>query len=109
MYENSITTANRNGANHTNTIGGGVKVQASTMSLNQGSILLSDSSTDLAIFGDGWFGVANDTSTYYTRAGNFVFDENNDLMTTDGMYVLGTMADNIQGDVLTKQISVANC
>jgi len=108
LYENSITTANRNGANHTNTIGGGVKVQASTMSLNQGSLILSDKSTDLAIFGDGWFGVQNsikDAPPLYTRNGSFSFDVNGDLVTDDGHYVLGTYGGNINDKKLSEQLA----
>jgi len=106
LYEKAITTTS--GAGHTNTIGGGVRVQASTMSLNQGSILLSDSSTDLAIFGDGWFGVQNsiiDAPPLYTRNGSFTFDKNGDLVTDDGHYVLGTYGGNINDKKLSEQLA----
>jgi flagellar hook protein FlgE len=86
-------------------VGVGSRVQASTMDLNSGSLMLSERSTDLAIWGDGWFGIAGNGETLYTRAGNFSFDENNDLVTPEGYYVLGTMANNIQGEVLTEVIT----
>jgi len=86
-------------------VGLGTRVNANAFSLENGSIQITDKSTDLAIDGDGWFGVAKDNIVYYTRAGDFVFDENNDLITTDGMYVLGTMADNINGNTLIKEVN----
>ncbi len=77
------------------TIGVGTRVQASSMDTHNGNIALSDKSTDLAIYDDGWFGIAGGGNTHYTRAGNFTFDENSDLVTPDGFYVLGTMGGNI--------------
>jgi len=76
------------------------------MDLNQGSLLLSDQSTDMAIDGDGWFGVTGNKDVFYTRAGNFTFDANNDLVTAeDGFFVLGTRGNNIENGVLTKTIT----
>jgi flagellar hook protein FlgE len=106
LYEKAITTTS--GAGHTNTIGGGVRVQSSTMSQNQGSLLSSESSTDLAIFGDGWFGVQNSIKgapPLYTRNGSFSFDKNGDLVTDDGHYVLGTNGGNINDKKLLEQLS----
>ena len=77
------------------TIGAGVKLQASTIDLSQGSFALSDISTDMAIEGDGWFGVIGESNPLYTRAGDFTFDQNSNLVTPDGHYVLGSMSDNI--------------
>jgi len=79
-------------------------MQASTMIRDQGVIQISDQSTDLAIVGNGWFGISggDNADTMYTRAGNFTFDVDSDLVTPDGHYVLGTMGGNISDDgVLT--------
>jgi flagellar hook protein FlgE len=71
----------------------------------KGSPILSDKSTDLALFGDGWFGIEGNGQTMYTRDGNFTFDKNDDLVTQDGFYVLGSMGGNISADnVLTSQL-----
>jgi flagellar hook protein FlgE len=107
IYENVMNSGAPKG-NVTNTIGGGVRVQASSMSLDKGSISLTDRNTDLAIDGDGWFGVQNgvDGSTpLYTRNGNFTFDKNGSLVTDDSHYVLGTLAGNIKGNILTTPIT----
>lgn len=92
-----------------NEIGFGSRLQATSMSRLNGSILLTDRFNDLSIEGNGWFGVVSGKDTYYTRAGNFVFDEYEKtpgdinsscarLTTTEGMYVTGTMLNNMTYD-----------
>ena len=82
-------------------VGAGVRLQATTIDLSEGSYALSDRSTDMAIEGDGWFGVINNNKNEYTRAGAFTFDQNSDLVTVDGLYVLGSMGGNIDFDTNT--------
>jgi len=106
MFEESLNTASgtQKSSTASSSVGVGVRTQASSMNRDQGSVLLSDSSTDLAIVGNGWFGIQGgaDSKEMYTRAGNFTFDVDNDLVTTDGYYVLGTMGGNINTEnVLT--------
>lgn len=87
------------------TSGMGVRLQTSSMAMDQGSLALSDRSTDLAILGEGWFAVQGEEQPYYTRDGAFNIDENADLVTNDGFYVLGTMGGNISDtNVLTKPL-----
>lgn len=87
------------------TTGVGNKVQAVSMKTTVGTLMLSDRSTDLAIDGDGWFGVQAEGDTIYTRDGAFTFDANNDLVTVDGYHVLGTMGNNIGADdSITQQL-----
>ncbi|WP_373001888.1 flagellar hook protein FlgE [Sulfurimonas sp.] len=101
MFEDSLNSSS-SGSSTSNSIGAGVKMQASTMNRDQGVIQLSDQSTDLAIVGNGWFGIQGETDPMYTRAGNFTFDRDSDLISPDGYYVLGTMGSNISADgVLT--------
>jgi len=102
MFENSIAT----GATSLDSIGVGVKAQTSSMIQTQGTLALSDRSTDVAILGNGWFGVQGKGKPLYTRDGAFTFDANSDLVTTDGFHVLGTKGNNISANnVLTKNIS----
>lgn len=75
------------------------------MDESRGVFQLTDSATDLAILGDGWFGIQGGSEPLYTRDGSFTFDANRDLVTYDGYYVLGTMGTNISGEVLTNQVS----
>ncbi len=89
----------------TNNIGIGSRLMATTTQMQNGTMLPTDRFNDLAISGNGWFGVVSGTQSYYTRAGNFVFDEYQKvpgddksslarLTTTDGKYVTGTMLTN---------------
>jgi len=101
LFEEAIST----GTASNNSVGYGVQIQATSMIRAQGALAGSDRSTDLAILGDGWFGIEGVGEPLYTRSGNFTFDENSDLVTTDGYYVLGTIAGNISDDnVLTKKV-----
>ena len=87
----------------------GVRLQATTMNTTGGTLVNTDRFNDLAIGGNGWFGVSKGTNNYFTRAGNFVMDEYQKisgagnssvarLTTGDGMYVTGTMLGNFTYD-----------
>jgi flagellar hook protein FlgE len=56
----------------------------------QGAVQTSDSVTDLAIEGPGLF-IVNDAAanSYYTRAGQFTLDANNNLVNAQGLLVQG--------------------
>jgi len=103
MFETVLNT-DANASSVNSSIGIGTTIGAITMDESQGVFQLSPSSTDLAILGDGWFGVEGNGQTMYTRDGSFTFDANRDLVTQDGMYVLGTMGNNTADGVLTEQL-----
>jgi len=95
LFEDSLSSVGGNSVNPSS-IGIGTRVQSSTMNTETGSFALSDRSTDMALEGDGWFGVVDSNGgPLYTRAGAFTFDQNSDLVTPTGEYVLGSMAGNI--------------
>jgi len=94
LFENMINTP----VGHSNSVGVGSRAQASSMITTQGSLALSDRNTDIAIMGRGWFGVQGQGEPLFTRNGAFTFDENSDLVTTEGYHVLGTMGNNISTD-----------
>ncbi|MDD2781836.1 flagellar hook-basal body complex protein [Sulfuricurvum sp.] len=89
-----------------NDIGYGVKLQATSFQMQQGALMPSDRFNDLALEGNGWFGVmTTNDKHYYTRDGSFAFDTFQQvagdvnsasarLVTGDGMYVKGTMLTN---------------
>ena len=87
-----------------NTIGVGSRIQSTSLKEAQGTLMLSDRSTDIAIMGDGWFGIQGKGEALYTRDGTFTFDVNDDLVTTQGEHVLGTMGGNIADNTLTSVI-----
>lgn len=65
----------------------------------QGPIEATGRMLDVAINGDGYFGVRNfqTNKVYYTRAGNFITNSQGQLITQDGKY--GVL--NADGDILT--------
>jgi len=86
-----------------NDIGLGSKVSATTTNMNQGIFQTTDNTFDLAIGGEGWFGVqSTNNQTYYTRAGDFGIDSNGDLIDSNGNYLLGTSANNITSTTLSQ-------
>ena len=54
-----------------------------------GPMLQTENPLDLAIDGDGLFGVQTPQGTRYTRAGNFQIDANRELVSQDGFKVRG--------------------
>jgi len=72
-------------------IGLGVKVGSLYPLFTQGALQTTGRLTDLAIEGDGFFIVKDyiTGTSYYTRAGNFVTDADNYLVTPDGLRVQG--------------------
>ena len=101
LFEKELVTSSSNSSSK-NLIGSGSRVNGSSMDTALGDVLLSDTNTDLAIVGNGWFGLAGESEALYTRAGNFTFDKESSLVTPDGHYVLGTMGGNIKDGELTE-------
>jgi flagellar basal-body rod protein FlgF len=58
------------------------------MSNKPGSMQQTGNQTDVAIQGDGFFGVQVDGETFYTRAGNFLVDPQGTLVTAEGNPVM---------------------
>lgn len=89
-----------------NDSGLGVRKTAATLNMTQGVLQNTDNTFDLAIGGNGWFGVQSlQNNIYYTRAGVFNTDENGDLVDPSGNYLLATSANNISPTSLPKNIS----
>jgi len=88
-----------------NDIGLGVRKTAPTLNMNQGIFKTTDKKFDLAIGGNGWFGVQGlNNNTYYTRAGAFNVDANGDLVDANGNYLLATNGNNITPIVVSQNI-----
>ena len=76
----------------------GLGSQAQTTSLNlaQGILENTDRAFDLAISGEGWFGVkAQNGEIYYTRSGEYLIDKNGNLVDAGGNYLMATVGGNI--------------
>lgn len=84
-------------------VGYGVKVGSVAQNWNQGALEFTSIPTDLALNGDGFFIARNSEKYLMTRAGNFIFDENGTLVTTDGIPIQGYAVD-VNGDVDVSQL-----
>ena len=90
------------GASGLSQIGLGVVTGAIAPVFSQGSIENSRESTNVAIQGNGFFIVNSDSGSAYTRAGNFTFNAEGELVTPDGFKVQGyTQIDPTTGLVVT--------
>ncbi|MEA1918108.1 MAG: flagellar hook-basal body complex protein [Campylobacterota bacterium] len=87
-------------------IGVGSSVGATTLDFNQGSFLSTDKTFDLAIGGNGFFGLQGAAGVgdyYYSRDGAFGKDSADYLVNNSGEYLLGTLANNIAETTLTPE------
>lgn len=95
------TTSGRGGSNPMQ-IGLGVSVASVDMNMTRGSLQRTDNPTDLAIEGDGFFVVGGDgKAPRFTRAGNFSLDKMGNLVTSNGLNVLGWMYDPVNNQIDT--------
>ena len=84
-----------------NQIGRGVKLAAVNPVFSQGSVLQTESGTDLAIIGDGFFTLRGHDGQSFTRDGAFHFDKDGKLINADNFKVMGFAADET-GKVTSK-------
>jgi flagellar hook protein FlgE len=87
------------GASGTSQVGRGSALESVNTDFSQGSFETTNSATDLAIGGQGFFIVqkAGDQTDYYTRAGSFSLDKNGDLIDSAGDFVQGKTIDQDTG------------
>nr|WP_320193720.1 flagellar hook-basal body complex protein [uncultured Desulfobacter sp.] len=81
-------------------VGLGMNIDTVAQVFTDGSLETTANSTDLAIGGDGFFMVSEEGSdeTFYTRAGNFSFDESGALATPSGYILQGWYVDANTGE-----------
>jgi flagellar hook protein FlgE len=71
-------------------VGAGVQVSSIETAFAQGAMTTTGNSTDVALNGGGFFVLNNGGSTdEYTRAGNFSLNSSGNLITQDGLSVMG--------------------
>ncbi len=85
FYQNIGTT----GSGDALQIGVGTRVSGTASNFAQGSLTTTDSDTDMAVSGNGFFVVQNGKTDSLTRAGNFELDQHGNLITTSGESVMG--------------------
>ena len=85
----------------TSNIGFGSTGQTSTTNFNHGTTVSTEHKYDMAINGDGWFGVVDQNGEkLYTRAGAFQKDADGFLVDNSGNYVTGTSANNFTNGLM---------
>ncbi|HMG52002.1 MAG TPA: flagellar basal-body rod protein FlgF [Kofleriaceae bacterium] len=72
-----------------------------------GALLPTENPLDLALEGDGYFGVATPNGARYTRAGNFQLDAARNLVSSDGFAVRGEGGAPISVPAEAVQVAVA--
>ncbi|MDH4121333.1 MAG: flagellar hook protein FlgE [Deltaproteobacteria bacterium] len=82
-------------------VGKGVMIGSVQADFSQGNMQGTTQTTDMALDGDGFFTVKDPAGrTFYTRAGNFRYDDKGYLATTEGQQVLGWQVDPATGENL---------
>ena len=81
--------------------GTGVKLGHVKLLMSQGDIARTESPTDLAISGDGFFRLKTPFGSSFTRDGSMQFDKEGNLVNGDGYHVLGFKS-NSDGKITTK-------
>jgi flagellar hook protein FlgE len=105
------SVAGERGGVNSKQIGLGVAISSIDTIHTPGSAMTTNVPTDLRIDGDGFFVVKNDLAAaepFLTRAGNFSFDANRQLVTADGMFVMssdGTTPITLEDTVTAYSIS----
>ncbi|HAG52528.1 MAG TPA: hypothetical protein DCL21_01955 [Alphaproteobacteria bacterium] len=97
LFSQLVTSSGVSGTNYNS---GGVSSDIQRAQNIQGSLQSTDSATDLALSGSGFFVLVNDTtvgpetSKFYTRAGSFAEDSLGYLQHPSGNYLLGWKTDS---------------
>lgn len=85
-------------------VGLGTRVVGTSRVFTQGDLISTSNPLDVAIQGDGFFGVElPDGTTAYTRAGNFALNSEGQLVTAEGYRILGV--DEIPAEATNVTIS----
>ena len=113
-FSRNFTLGTAPGANSGGTnpgqVGLGVTVADTQRNFNNGAIGATGVATDVAIEGDGFFIVDVAGTRHFTRAGNFVRNPQNELVTQSGARVMGFGVDEqfnvIEGDLVPLSVPV---
>ena len=97
-FKDMLSQTMQSASSPTTTVGGinpkqaglGVSIASIDTDMSQGALQPTERASDLAIQGNGFFIVSNGADKYYTRDGSFTLDKNGDLLTSEGLHVVGT-------------------
>lgn len=80
-------------------IGLGASISSIDIDMGEGAAQRTDNPLDLKIEGDGFFVVSDATGSKFTRAGAFRLDEAGNLVTPEGLKVMGWPADAATNEI----------
>ncbi|MEG1777850.1 MAG: flagellar hook-basal body complex protein, partial [Angelakisella sp.] len=107
LSSGSSATGNRGGTNPTQ-IGYGAQLSGIDVLHGQSSFSMTGRSMDLAIAGEGFLQVQDsDGNTFYTRAGQLLFDPMGNLVDSNGNFVLGVSGDPLGREPGSEKIQMA--
>jgi flagellar hook protein FlgE len=97
----ALLSSSLTGTSSGNSVGGGVSVSNVTQNWESGDTISTESDTDLAINGSGFFIVKDESTgeTFYTRNGSYSFDNDGNLVLTDTDEILQGYAIDDDGDL----------
>ena len=83
QFQDLMYELKHSGGESSGQIGTGVGTGSTSINMKQGELRDTGNDLDLAIEGTGFFVLRKDNQTYYTRAGQFEFDENGFLISRE--------------------------
>lgn len=91
----------------------GVKIGETYTDFSEGAFHVTDNDYDMCISGNGFFTIeftnkAGETSTMYTRAGDFILNPKGELVNRNGDYVLDVNGKHIKADPLKDMVMDIN-
>lgn len=97
----ALLSSSLTGTSSSNSVGGGVAVSGVTQNWKSGDIISTESDTDLAINGSGFFIVKDESTgeTFYTRSGGYSFDNDGNLVLTETDEILQGYTIDDDGDL----------
>ena len=113
MFSQTLTAASSSngtvGGTNPKQIGLGSVVASIDLLFTDGSTQSTGKNTDMALQGNGLFVVKQGNQTYYTRNGDFQFDEAGNFVNSEGLYVQGwTAKDGVIEDGSTTATQMGN-
>lgn len=109
MYFEDLLSQDFSTVNGVGQVGRGVRVSSIFSDFGQGAFEASTEATDMAISGDGFFMVKpiGQEDTFYTRAGNFRFDNDGYLVDPHGYAIQGWEVEQSSTTVSTSSTSTS--
>jgi flagellar hook protein FlgE len=106
QYRSPVAPNEKYAGNNPMDVGNGVKIGAINTVHSQGNVTYTGNATDMAIQGDGFFVLGDQTGAnrLYTRSGNFITSKNNELISKSGQYVMGWNVDPLTNKINTSSV-----